>query len=713
MLWQALPAIYYDLYGSTYTQLHTWIHYQDREYSEALKLGKVLVTYGRVMMIGAGGSGKTSLRHALMKRPLPKLAFSTLLANSLSVKSQWAGASSQRWVEIDEEDEIDEMATLLSRIIENKSFLQSVESASATKMFQPFTQPQSGAPESASSISRDYSDIVEEIQRKVFAKVKLAELHHQLYSEVLLNVWDSGGQVVFMNVLPAFLTKRTLFMLVFDASQNLEAKLLVNTIHAGKIVHTEDYHLKTTELLLQWMASIDAHLNLRNAGAKCDPYPRVMLIGTHLDQLVSKGRNPAVVTKMILGSLVSQYKDKTYADLLMPSPGYIVDNTTAGQDKEDPAFQTIRECVHAFATTHFTVPTPIAWVLFRKVMQTISQASKPVMRYREVVTVAEACSIPTSAVPSVLNFYHELGVFLYYSNIPSLREVVIATPQWLVNHIAKLLTPPGLEEHGRERHWRLFREKGILTETLYEEVLMHSVVSPQSLVDLLEHFLLTVPIKTTHIHPYKGKEYFVPCMLKAPSQTTLPQSSNSDESSAPMAKPMHLIYDTHYVPPGFYVRLLAAVVGNPHCRVLFRQINRFAVTVTYQAVDEITLSEHPDSIEVQVTRAAQGVLNVPPFGQVCQDILMMIEASIIEVHKWLPGVSVSTAFVCSTCFPEVPKHFVRFDRDTLTTSTVRCQNKKLQVPGRSQSQQYWLKMQEQSSPHSGLSLLVLIKSSQK
>ena len=624
-----------------------------------------------------------------MKKPLPKMAFSTLLANCLSVKYQWTGAHGQTWVEIDEGDEINEMAILLTRTIEKKSLLQSAESASAIKDFQPFTQPQSRVPGSASISSGDHSDTVEEIREKVFAKVSLAEIHHKPHSEVLLNVWDSGGQVVFMNVLPAFLTKRTLFMLVFDASNNLETKLQFEARRAGEIVHTEDYQLNTIELLLQWMASIHAHLTLRKSCAIVDPYPRVMLIGTHLDQLVSKGYKPAEILK----SLHSHYEDKTYADLLMPFPGHIVDNTTAGQDQEDPAFQTIRECVRDFATTTLSVPTPITWVLFRKVMQTISQANKPVMRYSEVVAVTKACSVPTSAIPSVLNFYHELGVLLYYSEISALREVIIATPQWLVDHIAKLLTPHGFEDQGRERHWRLLRENGILTETLYNEVLMHSILSPQALVDLLEHFLLTVPIKTTHIHPYKGKEYFVPCMLKAPSQTTVPQSSNSDKSFAPiqMAEPIHLIFDTHYVPPGFYVRLLAAVAGKPDCRVLFRQINRSAVTIAYQEVDEITLREHPYSIEVQVTRAALGGSHVPPFQQVCRGILVIIEASISEVYEWLPGVSVSTAFICFTCLPEL--HFVKFDRHTLATTTARCQNEKLHEFAQYPSQQCWLKLQ--------------------
>ena len=649
------------------------------------------------MMIGAGGAGKTSLRHGLMKNPLPERAFSTLLADSLSVKYQWAGATGQRWVEIDEEDEIDELAALLSRIMENKSLLQSVESAAAIKKFQPFTQPQSGGPKVASSGSGEHTDTVEEIQEKVFARVRLAKLHLRPHSEVLLNVWDSGGQVVFMNILPAFLTKRTLFMLVFDASKNLETKLQFEARRAGEIVHTEDYQLNTTEMILQWMACIHAHLTLRNFGTKVDPYPRIMLIGTHLDQLVSKGCNPVVVTKTILDSLHSEYRNKMCADLLMPSPGYIVDNTTAGQDKEDPAFQTIRECVREFVTTNLTVPTPITWVFFRKVMQNICQAGKPVMRYSEVIEVAKACSIPASAVPSVLNFYHELGVFLHYSKIPALRDIIIAIPQWLVDHIAKLLTPHGFEDQGRERRWNLLRRKGILTETLYEEVLVHSILPPQALVDLLEHFLLTVPIDTTHSYRYEGKEYFVPCMLNTPSQATVPQSSNSDGTSAPIntAKPMHLIFNTHYVPPGFYVRLLAAVARNSHCQVLFQHINRSTVTVAYQEVDEITLREHPDSIEVLVTRAAKGELSTPPFPQVCRDILIMIKSSIIEVYVWLPGVSVSTAFVCSTCSPEVPYHFVGFHQDTLTTSTVRCQKEKLQVLGQCPLQQYWLKQQEQ------------------
>ena len=251
----------------------------------------------------------------------------------------------------------------------------SSDSLSAIKNIHSFTEL--NGPQSSISYS-DITDMVRTITDMIFERARLANKHDQKQTEVMLHVWDSGGQVVFMNVLPAFLIKRILFTLVFDATKDLDKKIQVSTIHAGKIVHTDDYHLSSIELLLQWMASIHGHLSLRTTSSTVGPYPRIMLVGTHLDQLVSKGCNPAEETESlrILDSLHLQYKEKTYADLLLPSPGYIVDNTTAGQDEEDPAFKEIRKSIHEFAATNLSVRTPITWVLFRKIMQK-NELTKP------------------------------------------------------------------------------------------------------------------------------------------------------------------------------------------------------------------------------------------------------------------------------------------------------------------------------------------------
>ena len=40
--------------------------------------------------------------------------------------------------------------------------------------------------------------------------------------EVLFHLWDCGGQPIFLDLLPAFLSSRTVFLLMFDASKSLD-----------------------------------------------------------------------------------------------------------------------------------------------------------------------------------------------------------------------------------------------------------------------------------------------------------------------------------------------------------------------------------------------------------------------------------------------------------------------------------------------------------
>ena len=88
-------------------------------YQRALAQGQADVAYSRVMLLGPGGVGKTSLKRGLMGQPFDPTTNSTIVADVQSVRPvsrTWMKAESAdqgRWCEVSEEDEIEELAQLM------------------------------------------------------------------------------------------------------------------------------------------------------------------------------------------------------------------------------------------------------------------------------------------------------------------------------------------------------------------------------------------------------------------------------------------------------------------------------------------------------------------------------------------------------------------------------------------------------------------------
>ena len=259
--------------------------------------------------------------------------------------------------------------------------------------------------------------------------------------------------------------------------------------------------------------------------------------------------------------------------------------------------------------------------------------------------------MPRGDVPSALLFYHELGVFLFYADIESLKSVVFLEPQWLVDRFGELLAR-WKEKPEHRNMWITLTQHGILVEPLYEAVLSNVKefgLTPSSLVDMLEHFLLAAPIVTNGVHPKSGrvKEYFVPLMLKHHlSQSTL--SSSQPSSAVKSAAPIHLTFLSGYVPPGYFVRLATSLAARKEVKVLFHSgIYRNQITMDI-GVDRLIITEHNDTIEIHFSRHAPFK---EPFRESCQRVLKILYKFFAEVCLWLPGAVANLAFLCSACTP--------------------------------------------------------------
>ena len=544
--------------------------YLHSAYQRALAQGQADVAYGRVMLLGPGGVGKTSLKRGLMGQPFDQTTNSTIVADVQSVRPvsrRWMKAESadqDRWCEVSEEDEIEELAQLMKLV--EKTPGQS--SGHVTHGVMPHQISHPGWLKKLKE-----SDI---IQKAISKAIEMEEEGaHQLKCQPFYHLWDCGGQPVFLEVLPAFLTSRTMFLILFNAAKDLHQQLESVHYKGGEKVVEGLVGLTTQELIERWISCIYHHLLKMDKKGVPLEYPRVIPVGT---------RGDLVEGDKVLKQLEQSFCGKRFHHVLKKP--IIIDNTTAGKgSSEDRGYQYLRKEIQEFTSKGLIKKTPIAWVLFRKYLQLLFQLSEEnsIISLSDAVAIGSLCNIAEDDLPSVLKFYHDLGVILYYPHIKSLSDKVILSPSWFVDCLGKVLILPGatskdMYEYSNE--WNLLRSKGILVKTLYTAVWRECKgIKPEEFIELLTSFQLAVQIKTNEYFDQDIEQYFVPAVL--------PYSSTpfTVEDSVIKAAPLHITFNTGFVTPGFFTRLAVMMVheGNDPKLGLYFKEGIYHDMVTYKS----------------------------------------------------------------------------------------------------------------------------------
>ena len=656
------------------------------------------------MLVGPGGIGKSSLLCGLMNKQLPEFANSTQLADLVTVKPSAsepqqlmakANDLSMPWVVVTDDDEINEVVGVIQLVTnvskgvtDSSRFHQFLEKTAAYAVTQ---LAQSRDHDAGDDYRKQISSIKNKLVREVFSRaVKQTRRNPHAQApefEIVINIWDCAGQSVYLDILSGFLTPKTLIMLFYDARKSLDAPVTICTNRDGKsCIERQTQNISNLEMLFQWMASVHAMLSRSDSQSASVPkYPRIITVGTH-------GDDPQVKAKkcQIIEELSQKCQRKAFTKLL--GKGQVVDNTLAGKgDDEDPSFKELRSEVYQFISSN-AIPTPVAWVLFRKIVQKVSE-KQPILSYEEALEIALSCSIPPESIDSVLRFYHEVAIFLHYHWIDSLKGFVIANPQWLVKQLAKVLALEGFEQVQDPDLWNQLRENGVLMEPLYKKVWEGNGLPDEAVMDLLESCSLAAPIETMYdTQHYSGKKYFVPSALPWCSEDKLKVST---EGSVNSACTLHLLFSTRYVPPGYLTRLVTVLSKDTKCCISFSHgmyRNKFTFHFAGDEknfINEITISQDITSIHVNVSRVNERQSCDQPFSVACNEIMTTILTHSSEIKKWFPSIKVTTAFACHKCSPD--EHFIEFNPSVVTTRTRSlCQKNRSCVFN--PSQQHWLQI---------------------
>ena len=565
------------------------------------------------MLLGPCGAGKSSLKRGLMSKPFDSRKNSTIIADLQSVRYEWAQAGDP-WREVTPEDEIEELARLLATIYNNPSGSQThLSSELATTLFAGDMMP------SSTDIPRCYDEEIEEMSVSEFFSEAMAMAQQmrsteitQLKPQPFLHIWDCGGQPVFLEVLPAFLTSRTMFLLLFDASTDLNTRMRSVRYQHGQEITVGDVSMTTLELMESWMSNIHANLVKRDDKDAILEYPKVIAVGTRGDKL------KATEKERVKKTLEEFLQARHYSEVLDKHKVLIVDNTTSGQEHEDNTFKCLREEIDDFTSTKLKVRTPISWILFRKVLQMlVEKKSRNTITIGEAIAVGKSCKIEPKDVMKVLNFYHELGVVLFYPHIKGLGDKVILSPKWFVDCLGKVLT---LEGRVYGKMWDLLKKKGILVQPLYATAWKGcGGVEPEEMIQLLVHFGLAAELETKQYYDPDVKQFFVPAVL--PTFTGDPSSAITPGYKL-RATPLHITFSTGYVIPGFFTRLVTSMArfGQQTCSLQFDEdVFRNRMHFLFD-INEVTLTELPNVIQVDLLRYIPDSPKLTPIQKSCESL---------------------------------------------------------------------------------------------
>ena len=630
-------------------------------YKRALAEGAADVAYSRILFLGTAGVGKTSFKRSLMK--LPWKPNTTGVSDVRPFTHEWHTLKEDQLSVALYEDEIKELVGLILAVY--KKELKSSDHATPSAWNKDF---QLEVVKAADAIISDV----------IFAIENCTQPEEP---QLFLHFWDCGGQAPFLEILPVFLTSRTLFFLIFDAEKDLQSnwKSVINI--EGERFDQEEVPMTTLDYMLNWMANIHGHLmSYDEKGGFCE-YPRMYCIGTHGDCV--KDRKSEIERE-----LKQHYQDKDFRALIEDT--VIVDNTTSGKGKaEDPSLQALRDAIIRFTKEKLVLKTPLSWILFRKVIQALRKKYMyNVISLKDAHVIGAACKIPIEDMHYVLMFYHELGVLLFYPQIDGMKDVIILDPKYIVDALGELFPLSVNSDKGRyHKEWKLFHEYGILVQPLYVKLWQKfKDISSEIFIKVLVHFRIAVEVKTDK-YPPPSKQYFMPLVLKS---AKVNRSSMTLPSDSIQAAPLHITFNSGYVPPGFFTRFVVVLANAKEIELCFEKgVYRNRVTFRYQdpnsnSIERIIVTDCHDAIRINVQHHPSDLDSVS-FAKTCQYIRVFLENAANEkfLRKCVSGWTFDDEsrkykfthnfeYVCTNCPMTTPPHYIKLPPIPAQDSLVFC-----------------------------------------
>ena len=521
-----------------------------RQFQEAMKHGHVRAWLCKLLLYGAAGSGKTSMKEMILGNPPPLDRTSTPLAMRPTTVYR-INLDGKEWTKITTLEErraflaralIQSAPDLASRLLATRpkeasstsnqpvstvavSQVQSKDQASPDQGKPPplDDQPPSASLQPASlddgESDQDIDSEVDDILESISTDRELVKLMGQLSTTVdplaffrLIQMIDAGGQPQFHEILPVFLRNLTFYVFVFWLCDDLAKHPVVEFYVDGKPVGSSFTSAQSIEQLLQHcVRCIHSHRSSTGSESEC---PQIMVIGTHVDQEKKSSETRDEKNRKILKILSPLDQKQIVYHNLSEKKVLFALNAMARGNIEEISVKQIREALLSEGSMK-PVDIPSRWFALEILLEEMTQALKRgVLSKEDCITAAiEKLHFEEDAVDAALQYLNQVSAILYYPKI--LPNAVFADPQVLLDKVSELVFKSAeIEKLSKERaltgDWIKFHEFGLVTiKFLSREVFSKHYVPGLFEVDDLVLLFKKLLIFAT----FSKSEYFVPALL--------------------------------------------------------------------------------------------------------------------------------------------------------------------------------------------------------
>ena len=543
------------------------------QYKKALRENaQVTVCIVKAMTIGPPRVGKTCLRNLLLGKAPPRESSSTSLLKTAETVSMRSSStivseciSTSGWEVIDTENGIhsllkylqDGKHSTISRSTGEDVVSQSGFSTPSQReddkddlMASPIVPPHTKTRElkhlDTASSNEDPAHGEKSFAEQLYQAISHSCEHSgvQLLDAHLLQFLDTGGQISYHDILPVFVTTPAVYLHVFNVNEPLDERPIDRIQFKGRReLKSVRSPFTTLEMISRSAVTVHslAYKKMkvpRLVKEKYEPKPKMILVGTHVDELQLKHKNKAVVEDEL--NRINRKLDSALSGLkfsIVPSQNegahrmiHPVNNHLYSEDsdrlnvdqQQKSSIENLRKEIDSIATEmKFSIPVP--WYL-QQLILTRESKETPFYKYGELLELCKKNGTvkENSEFYAMITLFHDLGLLVHHDVGDEPKDskshngdstcLVFCNPSFLYENISRLYTVQFEDCHG----WKLsLKSQGLLKESVLEEIKVDEHLPRKWFMDLLVTLFIgaEVAVDKTSTDARTGRTIFVPSVL--------------------------------------------------------------------------------------------------------------------------------------------------------------------------------------------------------